>query len=106
MRAANGSWAGADFKAFVLPDIPSVGPKAASVAYQSDTRAADEYTQRGTLHGWQQGTAALAVGNPLLVLALCAAFAGPVLARVNMESGTAPSLVTAPRANDCAGIGL
>lgn len=79
-------WAGADFKAFVLPDTV-IGPKAASVAYQSDTRAADEYTQRGTLHGWQQGTAALAVGNPLLVLALCAAFSGPVLARVNMESG-------------------
>ena len=79
-------WAGADFKAFVLPDTV-IGPRAASVAYQSETRAADEYTQRGTLHGWQQGTAALAVGNPLLVLALCAAFAGPVLARVNMESG-------------------
>lgn len=79
-------WAGADFKAFVLPDTV-IGPRAASVAYQSETRAADEYTQRGTLHGWQQGTAALAVGNPLLVLALCAAFAGPVLARVNLESG-------------------
>ncbi|MDD2713013.1 MAG: DUF927 domain-containing protein [Simplicispira sp.] len=79
-------WAGTDYKAFVLPDTV-IGPKAASVAYQSDTRATDEYTQRGTLHGWQQGTAALAVGNPLLVLALCAAFAGPVLARVNMESG-------------------
>ncbi len=79
-------WAGADFKAFVLPDSV-IGPRAASVAYQSETRAADEYTQRGTLHGWQEGTAALAVGNPLLVLALCAAFAGPVLARVNMESG-------------------
>ena len=79
-------WASADFKAFVLPDSV-IGPRAASVAYQSETRAADEYTQRGTLHGWQEGTAALAVGNPLLVLALCAAFAGPVLARVNMESG-------------------
>ena len=79
-------WAGIDFKAFVLPDSV-IGPKAASVAYQSGARAADEYTQRGTLHGWQEGTAALAVGNPLLALALCAAFAGPVLARVNMESG-------------------
>ena len=79
-------WAGADFKAFVLPDTV-IGPKADSVAYQSETRAADEYSLRGTLHGWQQGTAALAVGNPLLVLALCAAFAGPVLARCGAESG-------------------
>lgn len=79
-------WAGIDFKAFVLPDCV-IGPKAASVAYQSDQRAFDEYTQRGTLHGWQNGTAAMAADNPLLALALCAAFAGPVLARVNMESG-------------------
>ena len=64
-----------------------IGPKASSVAYQSDHRSFDEYTQRGTLHGWQAGTAAMAVDNPLLALALCAAFAGPVLARVNMESG-------------------
>lgn len=79
-------WAGTEFQAFVLPDRV-IGPKASSVAYQSDHRSFDEYTQRGTLHGWQAGTAAMAVDNPLLALALCAAFAGPVLARVNMESG-------------------
>ena len=79
-------WAGGDFKAFVLPDAV-IGPKASGVAFQSETRGSDEYTVRGTLPGWQEGAAALAVGNPLLVLALCAAFAGPVLARCGMESG-------------------
>lgn len=79
-------WAGTEFQAFVLPDRV-IGPKASSVAYQSDNRSFEEYTQRGTLHGWQVGTAAMAVGNPMLTLALCAAFAGPVLARVNMDSG-------------------
>ncbi len=79
-------WAGADFKAFVLPD-DVIGPKAAAVAYQSGERGQDEYTTAGTLAGWQAGIAALAVGNPLLTLALCTAFAGPVLARCNAESG-------------------
>lgn len=79
-------WAGTDFKAFVLPD-QVIGPKAAAVAYQSGERGHDEYTMAGTLAGWQVGIAAMAVGNPLLMLALCTAFAGPLLARCNAESG-------------------
>ena len=74
------------FKAFVLPDV-AIGPKAIDVTYQSGERGAEEYTVAGTLRGWQSGVAALAVGNPLLALALSAAFAGPVLARCNAESG-------------------
>ena len=79
-------WAGADYKAFVLPDTV-IGPKAASVAYQSGERGSDEYAAAGTLAGWQAGISALAVGNPLLMLGLCSAFAGPVLARCGQESG-------------------
>ncbi|MDR3453569.1 MAG: DUF927 domain-containing protein [Rhodoferax sp.] len=79
-------WAGTDYKAFVLPD-DVIGPKSAAVAYQSGERGQDEYTVSGTLAGWQAGVAAQAVGNPLLTLALCTAFAGPVLARCNAESG-------------------
>jgi len=79
-------WAGTDYKAFVLPDVV-IGPKAAGVAYQSGERGSDEYATAGTLDGWRAGVAAMAVGNPLLVLGLCAAFAGPVLARCGQESG-------------------
>lgn len=79
-------WSGPDFKAFVLPD-EVIGPKASAVTYQTGERGNDEYTTGGTLSGWQAGVAALAVGNPLLALALSAAFAGPVLARCNSESG-------------------
>ena len=64
-----------------------IGPRAASVAYQSGERGSDEYATAGTLAGWQAGIAAMAVGNPLLVLGLCAAFAGLVLARCGQESG-------------------
>ncbi len=79
-------WAGPDHKAFVLPDMV-IGPAADAVAYQSGERGLDEYTTGGTLADWQAGVAAKAVGNPLLVLAISAAFAGPVLARCNAEGG-------------------
>lgn len=79
-------WASVDYKAFVLPDTV-IGPMAAGVAYQSGSHGSEEYTTAGTLAGWKSGTAALAVGNPLLMLSLCAAFAGPMLARCNGESG-------------------
>lgn len=79
-------WAGGQFKAFALPDTV-IGPQAGRVTFQSEHKGMDEYTQRGTLEGWQQGIAAPAVGNPVLVLGLCSAFAGPVLALVGVESG-------------------
>lgn len=47
---------------------------------------ADHQTS-GTLQGWQQGVAALAVGNSRLAFALSAAFAGPLLYPINAESG-------------------
>ena len=79
-------WAGSDYKAFVLPDMV-IGPNAPNVTYQSGERGSDEYAAAGTLPEWQAGIAAMAVGNPLLVLGICAAFAGPVLARCGQESG-------------------
>ena len=71
---------------FVLPDVV-IGPKAADVIYQSGERGHEEHTQAGTLEGWRDGIAAKAVGNPLLMLAISASFAGPLLARCNAEGG-------------------
>lgn len=79
-------WAGSEFKAYALPDTV-IGPHATRFTFQSDTKATDEYTQRGTLEGWQQSISALAIGNPMLVLALSTAFSGPLLARLGMDSG-------------------
>ncbi len=79
-------WAGGDFKAFALPDAV-LGPRANGVTFQAQGLHADEYAMRGTLPGWCDAIAAPAVGNPVLVLGLCAAFAGPVLALVGVESG-------------------
>ena len=79
-------WAGGDFKAYALPDTV-IGPQASKVTFQAQGLHADEYTQRGTLEGWKQSIAAPAVGNPVLCLGLCTAFAGPVQALVGIESG-------------------
>ena len=71
---------------FVLPDAV-IGPKSADVIFQSGERGHEEHTQAGTLAGWRDGIAAKAVGNPLLMLAVSASFAGPLLARCNSEGG-------------------
>lgn len=71
---------------FVLPDAV-IGPGAADVIFQSGERAHEEHGQGGTLDGWRSEIATRAMGNPLFLLALAAAFAGPLLKRTNSEGG-------------------
>jgi putative DNA primase/helicase len=71
---------------FVLPDAV-IGPKASGVIFQSGVRGHDEHTTGGSLQAWQVDISARAVGNPLLLLALSASFAGPMLAKCNAEGG-------------------
>jgi putative DNA primase/helicase len=71
---------------FVLPDTV-IGPKATEVTFQNGERWHDEHTHAGTLAGWQEEISTRAEGNPSLVLALSASFAGPILARCNAEGG-------------------
>ncbi|WP_140919643.1 DUF927 domain-containing protein [Limnobaculum xujianqingii] len=72
---------------FVLPDSTISDTTSTEVIFQSGQRPQEEYTVGGTLEGWQENVAALAQGNPLLVLGLCAAFAGPLLEKCHAESG-------------------
>jgi putative DNA primase/helicase len=71
---------------FVLPDAV-IGPNAEDVIFQSGECSHDEHTVGGTFEGWQSEIAARAVNNPMLALALSAAFAGPMLKPCNAESG-------------------
>lgn len=71
---------------FVLPDAV-IGTAASGVIFQSSERGHDEHARAGTLNGWRKEIAARAVGNSLLLLALSASFAGPLLARCNAEGG-------------------
>ena len=71
---------------FVLPDAV-IGPQAGNVIFQSGERGHDEHTTAGTLDGWRNGIATRARGNCLMLLALSAGFAGPLLTRCNAEGG-------------------
>lgn len=71
---------------YVLPGVV-IGEQAANIIFQSGERGHEEHTSAGTINGWQQGIAARAVGNPLLILAVSGSFAGPLLARTNSEGG-------------------
>ncbi len=76
-------WCG---KNFVLPD-EVIGEDASEVIFQSGERTSGDYTVGGTFEGWKSGIAALAIGNPLLILAISASFAGPILSKCNSEGG-------------------
>jgi putative DNA primase/helicase len=71
---------------FVLPDT-AIGPGASDVIFQCRDHEHIAYTQAGTLAEWRSAVAARAPGNPPLVLALSASFAGPMLRRCNAEGG-------------------
>ena len=82
MRAASVTgWSG---DAFVLPNAV-IG--ADDIWFQASGRTAP-YANGGTFDGWRE-LAALAPGNPLLMLAFSAAFAGPLLGPLNIDGGGA-----------------
>ena len=71
---------------FVLPD-KVYGKESDNIIFQSGERGYEEYTQAGTLVGWRDDIAALAVNNPILTIAISAAFAAPLAKKCNAESG-------------------
>ena len=71
-------------KAFVLPDSV-IGSD--NIIFQSANRSVEAFGQRGTTEEWRDNIGSLAVGNPMLTLALCAAFAAPLLHICPAENG-------------------
>ena len=75
-------------QSFVLPNetITSTQTKAEEpVLFEPPTQS--PYCQSGTLESWKLGVAANVAGNSRLILALCAAFAGPLLEILGQETG-------------------
>ena len=73
-------------ESFVLPDVV-IGPGASDAVFQSEESGSAEYAVAGGLRGWRERIAAVAVGNPILTLALSVAFAGPLLGKLHAEGG-------------------
>jgi putative DNA primase/helicase len=70
---------------FVLPS-ETIGPTG-SERVILDASAAGPYEARGTLKDWQDGIGKLSSGHALPVLAISAAFAGPLLKLAGQEGG-------------------
>lgn len=79
-------WAGPARAAYVLPSVV-IGPAADKVVFQSAYPGEDVYTTTGTLEGWRDGVATMAIGNSMLTVAISAAASGPLLSMIDAESG-------------------
>lgn len=55
--------------------------------FQTEAALVDDYRRGGTLEGWQAAIGAGCEGNPLLMLAICVALAGPLLYLVQRAGG-------------------
>ncbi|WP_293374786.1 DUF927 domain-containing protein [Nevskia sp.] len=76
-------WSGSSY---VMPNA-IIGGDVGAVIFQSGERTHGEHGHSGTMPDWQRGIATPAIDNPILILALTIAFAGPLLAKCNAESG-------------------
>lgn len=70
--------------AFVLPQ-KAIGGE--NVRYQSSGNAVNLFTSKGTIDGWKKEIGKYCVGNPVLVMSVCCALAGPLLAKIGVNGG-------------------
>lgn len=82
MAATRTGWHGRAL--FVMPR-QVIG--AGDVVFQSTEAGGHEYDRSGDLDGWQTEVAARCLGNPVLILAVCAALAGPLLELLDVDGG-------------------
>lgn len=71
-----------DARAFVLPGR-TIGSEA--VRFQSERAVQDDFRSAGSLNGWRDAVGKPCSGNPVLLLAVSAAFAGPLLKVAAMQ---------------------
>jgi putative DNA primase/helicase len=71
---------------FVMPNR-IIGAEYGEVVFQPLEAGGHEFVTGGELAGWQDEVAALCTGNPVLMLAVCAALAGPLLTLLDVDGG-------------------
>ena len=69
---------------FVLPDRV-IG--SGDVRFQSSGRGVNLFSSKGDLNAWRKEVGSYCQGNPVLILSVCAALAGPLLAKVGVNGG-------------------
>lgn len=74
-------------EAFIMPNGEVHGQADGAIWFSGELTNPRSWTPRGTLAGWKEGVARLAVNNPRLAFALSCAFAGPLLGLVRPDGG-------------------
>jgi putative DNA primase/helicase len=82
IAAASTGWHGK--RLFIMPS-QNIGEGEA--IFQSESSNLDDYRKGGTLDGWQAEIGNRCVGNPILMLAVCTALAGPLLFHLKRSGG-------------------
>ncbi|MCL3882994.1 DUF927 domain-containing protein [Marivita sp. GX14005] len=86
VRVSKSGWLDADADTFVLGNGVTIGQK--NAVFDRDTGdLGASVTTKGSLDEWRKAIAAKCIGNPLMLLAVSQAFAGPLLQILSMESG-------------------
>ncbi|MRX50182.1 DUF927 domain-containing protein [Paracoccus sp. S-4012] len=80
-------WSDASCTAFVLGNGCVLGAGRVVFQREAPIPAAAALRSAGSLDGWRSQVAALCVGNPLMLVAVSLAFAGPVLEPLGAEGG-------------------
>jgi hypothetical protein len=81
-------WHDTDNGCFFVHPSRNFGPTTQKFYFEPESPARfAKYRQAGTLSSWQENVAALATGNSLTMFATMAAFAGPLMRLLNIETG-------------------
>lgn len=75
-----------DGNVFILPS-QVIGNPPGRILYEAGQRRQEEYSARGSLTEWRRGVSGPAQGHAMAVLAISAAFVGPLLHLAGLESG-------------------
>lgn len=67
--------------------LPSQVIGSGEVRFQCSGRGVNVFTSKGTLDGWRKEVGTYCLGNPVLILSVCTALAGPLLAKVGVQGG-------------------
>lgn len=79
-------WLSEDYKTFLVGLNRRIGAEQAMPA-ATISAVAQEMREKGTIDDWRDGVARPCLGNPLLIVGLCQAFTGPLLAPLDIEGG-------------------
>lgn len=86
LRVSRTGWLDGDFDTFMMANGSTIGRKAA-ILESTTGNIGPVTTTVGSVEEWRDTVAASCVGNPLMLLAMSQAFAGPLLAPLGLDGG-------------------